>query len=178
MELIEKKISRETVYEGKVFRVHVDDVLLPDGNTSKREIVEHNGGVCIAARKEDGTFLMVRQYRYALQREFREFVAGKREGKDDPLYRAQCELEEETGFRAEKWVDMGKFVPTCGYDTEVIHLYYAEGLSFVGQHLDEHEFLEPYSLSLEEILSEIEKGEILDGKTIILAYKLKELEGN
>lgn len=175
MELEEKQLKREVIYEGRVIHVYKDDVLLPDGSTSIREVISHRGGVCIAARKEDGSFLMVQQYRYALGRVFKEFVAGKREEGDEPLERAKAELQEETGYLAEHWEDLGAFVPTCGYDNEVIHLYYADDLTFVGQHLDDTEFLNVFTMSLENIFREINEGKIQDGKTIILAYKLKEI---
>ena len=83
--------------------------------------------------------------------------------------------QEETGYLAEHWEDLGAFVPTCGYDNEVIHLYYADDLTFVGQHLDDTEFLNVFTMSLENIFREINEGKIQDGKTIILAYKLKEI---
>lgn len=173
-----KEVTKNStlVYEGPVFKVYSDEVILPDGNTSKRDVVSHLGGVCIAARKSDNTFLMVRQYRYALQREFREFVAGKREPNDTPLERAKAELEEETGYIAHHWQYMGHFIPTCGYDNENIELFYADDLEFVAQHLDDTEFLQVFSMPLEEIIKEIEDGNILDGKTIVLAYKLDRLQ--
>lgn len=176
MKLEEKQLKRTPIYEGKVIKVYVDDVELPDGHKSKREIVEHRGGVTIAARKEDGTLIMVNQYRYALNRVMKEFVAGKKEYGEEPLLTAQRELEEESGYVADKWVNMGRFIPTCGYDNEIIDLFYAEGLHFVGQHLDENEFLNVYSMSLSDIIKEIEDGTIQDGKTIILAYKLLAME--
>ena len=171
------EITKEStlVYEGPIFKVYSDQVELPDGQIAKRDIVKHLGGVCIAARKKDGTILMVRQYRYALQREFREFVAGKREPNDTPLERAKAELEEETGYIAHHWEYMGHFIPTCGYDNENIELFYADDLEFVAQHLDETEFLQVFSMPLGEIIKEIEDGKILDGKTIVLAYKLERL---
>jgi len=175
MKLEEKKLNRQTIYEGKVFNIYHDEVLLPNDKISYRDLVEHHGGVCIAAKTADDHYLLVQQFRYPLNKIMLEFTAGKKEKGEDPLECAKRELLEETGYQAEEFISLGSFVPTCGYSTEIIHLYYANKLSFVGQALDENEFLNVVSLKLDDILTKIMNNEIDDAKTIIMAFKLDRL---
>lgn len=175
MKLEEKKLNRQTIYEGKVFNIYHDEVLLPNDKISYRDLVEHHGGVCIAAKTADNHYLLVQQFRYPLNKVMLEFTAGKKEQGEDPLECAKRELLEETGYQAEEFISLGSFVPTCGYSSEVIHLYYASKLSFVGQDLDENEFLNVVYLKLDDILTKIMNNEIDDAKTIIMAFKLDRL---
>ena len=175
MKLKEKKLNRQTIYEGQVFNVFHDEVLLPNDKKSYRDIVEHHGGVCIAARKPDGHYLLVQQFRYPLNKNMLEFTAGKKEKGEDPLMCAKRELLEETGYQAKEFIPLGSFVPTCGYSTEIIYLYFADKLSFCGQNLDENEFLNVVELTLDDILNKIMSNEIDDAKTIIMAFKLNQL---
>jgi NTP pyrophosphohydrolases including oxidative damage repair enzymes len=172
MNFKEEKISEKTIYDGAVFKVHVDDVLLPNGKPSKREVVEHIGGVCIAAKTADNQYFMVRQYRYPHNRIFLEFPAGKKEKGEDPLVGAKRELLEETGYLAEHWEYLGSCIPTPAYDTEVIDFYYAENLSFQGQDLDPEEFIEVKTYSLEELEEMARNHEIKDAKSLCLLYHL------
>ena len=175
MKLKEECLKKNEVFRCKVFTIYQDEVKLPNGEITERDVVDHKGGVCIAAQKDNGKFIMVEQYRYALNQNLIEFVAGKKEENEDKLITAKRELVEESGYSAKTWQYLGYFVPTCGYDNEIIDLYFAKDLEFVGQKLDDTEFLETFDMSLEEIMSKIEDGTIIDGKTIILAYKLKEV---
>jgi len=175
MKLDEKQINREVIFQGKVFNVYKDKIILPDNTESFRELVEHKGGVCIAAKMENNDYLMVTQYRYPIKQVFFEFVAGKKEQDEDPLKTAQRELIEETGYQAKNFIYMGSFVPTCGYSSEIIDMYYADDLTFVGQNLDENEFLNVSSIKLDDLIEMIMNNEVTDAKTIILALKLKNL---
>jgi ADP-ribose pyrophosphatase len=172
---MEKQIERETVYDGKIIRVYKDEVELDDGSRAMREIVQHNGGVCIALKHGD-VYYMVKQYRYALGREMLEFPAGKIEKGEDPLEAIYRETEEETGYKAEHLCEMGHVIPTCGYCTEKIYLYYAEAGEEVGQHLDRDERIDLYTYTFKEIKEMIANGTINDSKTIALAYRI-EMEG-
>ena len=98
MDLTEKTLSTEKIYDGVIIHVRRDKVLLPNGHTSTREIVEHPGGVGILALEADGTVLLVRQYRYAFGRTLLEIPAGKREPGEEPFVTARRELREETGI--------------------------------------------------------------------------------
>ncbi len=169
----EKTLSSECIYDGKILKLKKDEVLLPNGKTSIREVVEHNGGACVLCEK-DGKILLVRQYRYAYKSELWEIPAGKKDAGEEPYLTAIRELEEEGGVKAESVELIYTIYPSPGYTSEVIYLYKAKGLTFTQTHFDEDEFLQGKWFSREELLSMIESGEIKDGKTLIaLLYALK-----
>ena len=169
MKLTETKISGQTVYKGKVVTLNVDEVILPDGKIAKREIVRHTGGAAVLAVK-DNSVLLVRQFRYAYGREIYEIPAGKIDVGEDPENAARRELEEETGYTA-KLIHALNIYPTPGYTDEIIHIFFAENLKFLGQRLDEGEFLNCEFVPLEKVVSAIEYGEITDAKTVAAIYK-------
>lgn len=171
----EQQLSSETLYAGRVFRVSRDTVQLENGAQSLREIVHHHGGACVLALTQEGQVYLVRQYRYAIGREMWELPAGKLEPGEDPFAAAQRELTEETGVTAAHWLPLGAFYPTVGYCTEAIHLYIATGLAPAQMHLDEDEFLEPYTVPLSQLIERILAGEIQDSKTIIACLKAQAL---
>lgn len=174
-EFLETEVSSETFFNGYVFTAKKFQVKLPDGSVHPREVALHNGGACIAAQLPDGKFLLVRQYRFAVQQELLEFPAGKIEKAELAKLCAMRELEEECGYKAQKVVDLGYIYPTCGYSSERIYLYYATNLQKTAQNLDDGENLSILKLSLPEIITLIEQGKLHDGKTIALAYKIKQL---
>ena len=179
MNLEEKQISAEYIYRGKIINLRRDDALLPDGNTAIREVVEHPGGVCVAALTDDDEVLFVKQFRYPYFETVLEIPAGKRDkGNEDPLECGIRELEEETGARAEKFIPLGELYPSPGYCGEIIWLYAATGLSFTEQHLDEDEFLTVEKIPLEKAVDMILSGEIKDAKTQAAVLKLKLLRDN
>ena len=108
MDLKEQTLSVKEIFQGRVFRVHVDEVKLPDGRISRREVVNHPGGVCIVAEDAEGRFLFVSQYRYPCGRVMLELPAGKLEPGEDPLNCAKRELMEETGALSEHFIYLGK----------------------------------------------------------------------
>lgn len=166
MEFEEKTISSKVVYDGKVITVIKDDVEVSDGHKSFREVVLHNGGVVIAAMKDDNTVLLVKQYRYPLKSINTELPAGKLEKGENPDDAAKRELEEETGFKAKYWQSLGYINTTPGICTEKLYLYLAKDLEFVGEHPDEGEVLKCYEYSLDRVFDMIKTGEINDSKTI------------
>lgn len=166
MEFEEKTISSKVVYDGKVITVIKDDVEVSDGYKSFREVVLHNGGVVIAAMKDDNTVLLVKQYRYPLKSINTELPAGKLEKGENPDDAAKRELEEETGFKAKYWQSLGYINTTPGICTEKLYLYLAKDLEFVGEHPDEGEVLKCYEYSLDRVFDMIKTGEINDSKTI------------
>lgn len=168
----EKTLSRKDIFDGKIINVHVDDVELEDGTTSFREIVEHSGGVCVAALTEEKELFFVRQFRYPFKRELLELPAGKLEKGEKPLEAGLRELEEECGLRADKVLDMGQIYPTVAYCSEIIYLFAATGLHSVEQQLDEGEFLAVEKISLEKAAQMVLDGEIHDAKTVALILKL------
>lgn len=169
----EKQLASEEIFKGRVFRVTRDAVELEDGRTSTREIVHHSGGAAIAALTEQQELYLVRQFRYAFGRELWELPAGKLEPGENPLEAAKRELEEEVGLAADRYIDLGPFYPTVGYCGEIIYSWAALGLRETGQHLDEGEFLTPARLPLREALEMVQRGEIVDGKTVAAVLKLE-----
>ena len=174
MNFQEKTVKKTYQYHGHVVTVRLDDVILPDGRNTIREVVEHPGGVAIAMEDENNLFYVVTQWRYAQEKEMTEFPAGKLERGEDPFEAAAREVAEETGYEGTEWKDFGEFVPTGAYGEERVHLYYARQGTFIGQHLDADENLGVEKLSLEEIITRIMDGRITDGKTSVLAFKVKE----
>lgn len=172
---MEKRLSRQDIFEGKVIRVAKDKVSLDDGTIASRELVFHNGGVCIAL-KDDDKYFMVRQYRYALGKEMLEFPAGKIEKDEEPDEAIEREVIEETGYKAKDIIKLGKVIPTCGYDNEKIYLYYGLAGENVGQHFDADERINVEKYTFKEIKEMIKNNTIDDSKTIALMYRI-ELEG-
>ncbi len=174
MKLYEEKLKREIKYEGQLVDVYLDDVLIHETQTqSKREVVNHIGGVCVAAMTHENKFLMVRQYRYAQQEVGLEFIAGKKEPQEDPDISIKRELLEEGGAIAKTWMNLGTSFPSPAYLNEEIQLYFAQDLEFVGQNLDDDEVIILEQLTLDEIIHQIETHQIKDLKTIALAYRLQ-----
>ena len=173
---MERQYSREEIYDGKVIHVVKDEVILDDDTRAYREVVLHNGGVCIALKKDEKYF-MVSQYRYALGKQMLELPAGKIEKGEDPDDAVRREVIEETGYEADNLKKLGSIIPTCGYCTERIHLYFAEAGKEVGQHLDRDERIDLFLYSLEEIKEKIRSGEIDDAKTIAVIYHIENMRG-
>ncbi len=174
--LIEKQISREEIFKGVALHVVKDEILLPNGKKSVREISLHNGAAAIIPILPDGRVLMERQFRYAHGRVMLEIPAGKLDTPDEPpLEAAKRELREETGAIAEKYTYLGAIAPSPALIDEVIHVYLAEGLSFGENHLDEGEFLDVEYYHLDQLYKMVMNGEITDAKTQIAILKAKEL---
>lgn len=174
-ELFEKTLASQKLYEGKVFDIYKDDVELSTGYKSIREVVKHNGGVVIVAEKDD-KILMVKQFRYPTKEALYELPAGKLDKLNENIFdAAKRELEEETGYIAQTWEDLGFIWTSPGFCTEKLYLYKATNLTFKGQHLDEGEVLNYMEIEKEKVFAMIKSGEINDAKTIcalMRAYKL------
>lgn len=175
MEMFEKTLSRKEIFQGRIINVHLDEIELPDGSRSDREVVEHSGGVCVAAVTDNKGLLFVRQYRYPYHKVLLELPAGKLEKGEDPLEAGIRELEEECGVRAESVVSMGTVYPTVAYCSEIIHLFLAKGLVRTEQRLDDGEFLSVEEISIEEAAKMVMDGEISDSKTVALVLKTARL---
>lgn len=177
MELIEKTVKENVIYSGKILSLKCDEVLLPNGKTSKREVVLHNGGSCVLAAK-DGRILFVKQYRYALGEAIYEIPAGKLEKGEDPKNTAIRELEEECGLVAEDATLLYETYPTPGYSSEHIYIYRCDRFKNGKAHLDENEFLTGEWIEEEKVRCMMKSGQIKDGKTLIalLHYFLDKAE--
>ena len=175
LDLTEKTLKRNEVYNGRIIRVRNDEVLLPDGQHGLREVVEHPGGVGILAFDDAGRVALVRQYRYAVGRHLWEIPAGKREKGEEPFVTAQRELAEEVGATAAKWTDLGQIIASPGCYAEVLYLYLARGLHYGETHPDDDEFLSLERMPLAELVERCMSGEITDAKTVCAALKAKNL---
>ena len=164
--LVETKVTSESVFDGKLLHVRRDTVRLPDGTLAIREHIVHPGAVLIVPVLPDGRLVVERQYRYPLDRVFIEFPAGKLDPGEAELVTAQRELLEETGYEARTWTPLGTIHTLISYTNEKIDLYLAEGLTHVGARLDDGEFLEVFTRSVDELLAALDRGEITDAKTV------------
>lgn len=157
----------EKLYEGKIINLRIDTVELPEKKYSKREIVEHPGGVGIVAITDDNSMILVRQYRKAVNRMLLEIPAGKLEVNEEPRETAIRELKEETGYEANNYNYLLEFYTSPGYTTEKIYLFMATDLIEGSQDLDDGEYCEIEKYTIDELLKMIDRGEIIDSKTII-----------
>ncbi len=176
MEFEEKTVKKNTLYTGKILNLRKDDVLLPNGKSAVREVIEHHGGSSILAEK-DGKILLVRQFRYPYGEVIYEIPAGKLNLGEDARAAAFRELEEECGYKAEKMEELFSVYPSPAYTEEVIRIFKAEGLKKTEMHLDEDEFLAPVWVEKGELKEMIKSGEIKDGKTLIaLLYAIGDIK--
>lgn len=178
MDLTEKTLKNNVLFEGRVLTLCHDDVLLPNGKKGKREIVRHRGGVCVAPLTENNELIFVRQFRYAYGEEVLELPAGKLETGEDPFESGVRELKEETGCTADKYTFLGKLYPSPGYTSEVISIYLAEGLHPGEQSLDEDEFLGIEKIPLEKAEQMVLANEIFDSKTQVAVLKIASIVRN
>jgi ADP-ribose pyrophosphatase len=170
-------LSSEAVFEGPLFRVLRDRLIEPGGKLATRDIVRHNGSVVVLAidsakSKRDPWVVVERQYRHAAGRFLWELPAGKLEPGEDPLLGAQRELAEETGYRAKKWKPLVEYYASPGFLGESMKVFVAEGLVAGDAHPDDDEHIAFRLVKLSELVKLIEKGAILDGKTLsaVLLY--------
>ena len=177
MDMEERQISREIKFEGRILKVCVDTVSLPNGKTALREVAEHPGGVAVVAVDEEGCVLTVKQYRYVFSEVLEEIPAGKLEAGEDPLAAAVRELKEETGAEADRMISLGRIFASPGCYGEILYLYLAEGLHFGEASPDEDEFLSLCRTPMQTMIDRVMSGEIEDGKTVIGILKAKELLG-
>lgn len=164
-------LSSQTVFEGPLFRVTRDKLVEPGGKEALRDVVRHNGSAVILAvdnskNKKDPWIVMERQYRHAAGRFLWEVPAGKLEPGEDPLEGAKRELEEETGYRAKKWSELVEYWASPGFLGESMKVFLAEGLVAGDSRPEEDELIEMRLVKLSDLLKSIEKGDIMDGKTL------------
>ncbi|MBQ4369765.1 MAG: NUDIX hydrolase [Oscillospiraceae bacterium] len=167
MEYVEKQLSSEEKYSGLIIKVKLDEIELYNGKRSRREVVEHSGGVCVVPLGRDGCVTAVRQYRYPVSKSLIELPAGKLEKGEDPYSAALRELEEETGLQAEKLVPLGSVYSSPGFSNEELFIYLAENCSQGEAHPDADEFLDVIRIPLDEFVRRVMADEIRDGKTCV-----------
>jgi ADP-ribose pyrophosphatase len=163
--MTEKTLNVEYPFKGRVFNVEVQTVQMHDGRTARREIVRHGGGACILAVDDDLQVYMVKQFRKPYDVELLEIPAGKLEPGEEPIVCARRELQEETGFHAQKIEWLATIYPSPGYCSETLSIYLATGLTQGEASPDDGEHLvcKPYALA--DILAMLDRGEICDAKT-------------
>ncbi|AEB75953.1 NUDIX hydrolase [Clostridium botulinum] len=166
MNFTEKTINEVNEYNGKIIKLDVRTVELPNGKTAKREIVKHPGGVAILAFKDKETILLVEQFRNPLGNTILEIPAGKLEQNEEIEICGRRELEEETGYKANKFTYLGKIVTSPGFCNECIYIYKAQELyqGIIGG--DEDEFINIHEIKIEKLKEMIKNGDVIDGKTI------------
>lgn len=173
----EKTIRSKQVFRGRIISLQVDDVKLPDGNTSKREIVKHSGAVAIIAVTDEKKILFVNQYRKPLERSLLEIPAGRLEKGEKPEVTALRELEEETGYTADHLTFVTSFYTSPGFANEIIYIYMANSLRKVEEPVsgDEDEFIELVELTLDEAIHHVKMKKIHDAKTNYAVLYLQSL---
>jgi len=163
---MEETISSRVVFSGEALRLRVDEVRLPDGSRSTREIIEHRDCVCIIPLDESGNILMVRQYRKAVGKKLLEIPAGSIDGGETPEEAARREMREEAGFRPEKLENLGGYYASPGYCTEYMHLFLAQDLVADALHAEDTEEIEVVKVPKDNIGGMIKSGEIQDAKSV------------
>ncbi len=159
--------SSRTIFDGRIVRLALEQVTLPNGAQAEFEIVHHPGGAGVVAIDADNKVCLLRQYRHAMGGWLWEIPAGKLDPGETPLATAMRELEEEAGVRAEDWQSLGKVVSSPGVFTEVVHLFLAHGLTHVAMNAEAHEAFEVHWLPFPAALERAQNGEYVDGKTVI-----------
>ena len=164
---MEKVVSSKTFYRGKLLDLRLDEVLLSSGRRVRREIVVHPGASAILPIVEPGKILMVRQYRHPVGEVLLEIPAGTLKPGEDPMACAARELEEETGYRAEKLTYLATIYPAPGYSSEILHIYLARDLRRGVQAPEMDENISVIEMSIDQVLDRIRDGRVKDSKTIV-----------
>jgi ADP-ribose pyrophosphatase len=169
MDLTERTLGVKRVFQGRALTIDVAEIELPDGRRSTREIVRHRGAAVILGQRPDGAFVLVRQYRRAIEQTLLEVVAGCLEEGEPAEACARREMEEESGYAVQSLEKIGVIVPCPGYSEEWLHLYYARlSQEPDAQRPDFDENLEPVVMTAEEIDAALDSGELVDGKSIAI----------
>lgn len=168
----------QQLYRGKVIQLNLETVTLPNDQEIELEIVRHPGGVVILAQDPQGRLCLIRQYRHAAGGWIWEFPAGKLESKEPAELTARRELLEEAGVEAESWYRLGKTVTSPGILTEVVHVYFARGISYRETAHEAGELIEIHWLGLAEIEDMVSQGLLIDAKSLVGLYLLKNYLAN
>lgn len=171
--MIEKSISSKTLYQGKFLCFKEDhvEIQVEPPIRSLRQYLVHPGGVCVVPILDDKKIVLIKQFRMPVNDLLLEIPAGKIDhGETDNLLTAKRELQEETGYTAKTWIDLGYTLPCPGYSTEKLYIYLAKDLMPGAQNLDHGEVIENYIIGIDDALQKIKSGEIKDSKTIVGIY--------
>lgn len=175
MDFTEKTLRSEVIFKGNIIDLYLEDVLLVDGNKSKREIVKHPGAVALVSLTPNRKLILVEQYRKPLNKQIIEIPAGKIEENEIKEITAHRELEEETGYQADKLTHIQSFYTSPGFADELIHLYYTGQVRKldVKPAGDADEFIKIHEVNLKQAEALIAENKIMDAKTIYAIMWLK-----
>jgi ADP-ribose pyrophosphatase len=155
------------IYKGKVIALNIDTVTLPNGVTVDLEMVRHPGATAVVPMKDDGTVVLIKQFRHAAGGFIYEIPAGKLHPGEEPTACAARELEEEIGYQAGRLELISSIFTAPGFTDEVIHIYKATNMAKGRQHLDRDEVLEIVEMPLKDAIAMIQTGTIRDAKTMV-----------
>lgn len=173
----EKTIESKKIYDGYVVNVRLDTVLMPDGKTAMRDIVEHPGGVGIVAITDDREILLVKQFRKPIEKAIYEIPAGKLDKNEEPLICGLRELEEETGYKCRELKYLGFMYPSPGFTDEITHVYFTDSLYLGEAHPDDDEFLDVEKVKFDKAVDMVMNNEINDAKSVFGILKVLKLIG-
>lgn len=159
-------LHSENVYQGRAFGVERIQVRLPDGRENVYDLVRHRGAVTLVPVDDQGRILFVRQYRLGAGDVMRELPAGVIDDGEQPIACAAREIREETGLAARELIPLGTFYQAPGYSSEYMHVFLARGLYSAPLEADQDEFLQGEAFPTAEVYGMVERGEIIDGKTL------------
>jgi ADP-ribose pyrophosphatase len=162
----------QQIFSGKVVKLAVHEIRLPDGSHAVRELIEHQGAVAVVALDSQQNVILVRQFRIGANRDLYEIPAGLLEAGETAEACAVRELREEIGYEPGRLEPLGGFYPAAGYTSEYIHLFLAQDMTYAPLAHDEDETIEIVRMPFTEALRLIEQGEIVDSKTIIGLFKV------
>jgi ADP-ribose pyrophosphatase len=172
--MIYKLNKSDIIFRGKVIDLKVDEIEYESGNKGIREVAIHPGGAVIIPIKENGRIILVKQFRYPLQKIILELPAGKLDKNEDPLVCARRELEEETGYKSNNFIKLGFIYTTPGFCTETLYIFAAKELTAGIHNREEGEYgMEVLDFSLKDIDIMIRSGELNDSKSICAIQMLK-----
>lgn len=172
----EKTVSSDKVFEGKVIKLRVDKVAMPDDSLATREVVEHPGGVGIVAVNDKDEIFLVRQFRKPIEKVIYEIPAGKLDSGEPHRECGIRELSEETGMKAENFEYLGYIYPSPGFVDEVTHVYYATGLTQGETHPDDDEYLDVECMPLARAYEMVMNNEINDAKSVFGILKVWQMK--
>ena len=164
---MEKTISSQLIYDGRVVKLRVDTVRMPGGRETTREIVEHSDCVAIVAIDGNNNVLLVKQFRKPVEKELLEIPAGGIDPGEDPVTTVRREMQEETGYLPQKVERLGGFYSAPGYCSEYLHLYLATDLTPSQLYAEDTESIKLTRVPISQIPSLIASGSICDAKGIV-----------